>query len=369
MFPNQWIVETISDGYILHRPKADLKKVFIEATTRCNLHCVNCVRNAWDENLEDMSSETFEHIMEGLKELPELREVYFGGFGEPLLHPRILEMIEAVKSLGVRVSMSTNGTLLDEQKAEALIDLKVDRIFVSMDSTQAQLFGELRGGADFDLVVENVMRLRDIRERKGYRIPTIGLEFVLTRRNFGEVSHLPKLAKKLGASIILLTHLLPYTEVSAKEIAYGENGIELPRPEGWAVMAGDYVMWGTMSTPRSKWGATRRCRFIEDKGVVIAWDGGVSPCYALMHSYPYFVFGAKKKVKRYVLGNVNEKKLSEIWKEREYVLFRSKVRDFRFPSCVDCGANCDLRQANEDCWTNDPSCADCLWAQDIIRCP
>lgn len=38
-------------------------------------------------------------------------------------------------------------------------------------------------------------------------------------------------------------------------------------------------------------------------------------------------------------------------------------------TCVDCGLACDLAERNEDCWMNNPSCADCLWASDIIRCP
>lgn len=366
---DQWIVEHTSDGYALHRIAKDVRKVYLEVTTRCNLRCANCVRNTWNEELADMSAETFNRVMDSLRALPELREVYFGGFGEPLLHPEIEEMVKEVKSLGIRVSMSTNGTLLTEEKAKALVDAKIDRLFVSMDSARAQLFSELRGGADFDLVVENVKRIRDIRERKGSRMPTIGLEFVVTDKNINDIRNLPSLAREIGASIILLTHLLPHNEQATRQIAYGDDNIEIPRPEGWAVMAGDYVMWGTLSTPRNKWGAYRHCRFVNDKGIVIAWDGGISPCYALMHSYPYFVFGKRKRVKRYLLGNVNEKSLSDIWTSKEYVLFRSKVQNFRFPSCVDCGANCDLRQNNEDCWANSPSCADCLWAQDIVRCP
>jgi tungsten cofactor oxidoreducase radical SAM maturase len=366
---DRWIVEPTSDGYALHRIEKDVRGVYIEVTTRCNLKCSNCVRNVWDEPLADMEPETFERIMESLRELPDLREVHFGGFGEPLLHPDLPEMVKRVKALGVRVSLITNGTLLDEEKITALLNSKLDRLFVSMDSTQPDLFSEIRGGADLNLVLENLKRVRAWRDRKGSRMPTIGLELVVTDKNFNDIKKLPSLAREVGASIILLTHLLPHTEESASRIAYGENSTEIPQPEGWAVMAGDYVMWGTQSAPRSNWGAYRRCRFINDKRLVIGWDGGVSPCYALLHSYPYFIFGDRKQVTRYVLGNVNDGSLAGIWNSREYVLFRATVADFRFPSCVDCGANCDFRQKNEDCWANAPSCADCLWAQDIIRCP
>jgi MoaA/NifB/PqqE/SkfB family radical SAM enzyme len=88
-----------------------------------------------------------------------------------------------------------------------------------------------------------------------------------------------------------------------------------------------------------------------------------------MHSYDYFLYGRKKQVARYVLGNANERPLADIWTGEEYVTFREKVRDFRFPSCVDCGMDCTWAQENSDCWGNDPSCADCLWAQGIFHCP
>jgi len=365
----KWIVETIPDGYAIHRASDDIRKVFIEITTRCNLSCENCIRNAWSEPVGDMDMQTFERVMEDLGNLPELREVYFGGYGEPLLHPRFPEMLERIKSLGVRVTVTTNGTLLTEDKAEMLVSTPLDRLFVSVDSPRPDLFSEIRGGANLDTVVENLKRVKDLRDLSESRLPTIGLEFVITDRNFDDIKRLPALAKEVGASIVLLTHLLPHTEELARRIAYGKESREIPHPEGWAVVAGYYVMWGILSTPRNEWGANRRCRFVNEKGVVIGRDGGVSPCYALMHSYPYYIFGDRKEVTRYVLGNVNETPLQEIWKSREYVLFRANVRDFRFPSCVDCGLNCDIRQQNDDCWANTPSCADCLWAQDIIRCP
>lgn len=364
-----WIVERVSDGYALHRAVNDIKKVYLEVTTRCNLSCENCVRNAWDEPLRDMSPETFDRIMENLRALPELREVYFGGYGEPLLHPNIEEMVEQIKSLGVRVTLTTNGTMLTKEKVEALMNSHLDRLFVSIDSPRADLFSEIRGGADLDLVVENLKRVKTMRDERGSRLPTVGLEFVMTRKNLDDIHKLPDLAREVGASIVLLTHLLPHSEEMVDLIAYGTEEVEMPKSVGWAVVANFYVMWGILSTPRGRWGAYKRCHFVNDKGVVIGWDGGVSPCYALMHSYPCYIFGDKKQISRYVIGNLNDRSLTDIWTSREYTLFRSTVGDFKLPSCVDCGLNCDLRQQNADCWANEPSCADCLWVQDIIRCP
>jgi len=156
------------------------------------------------------------------------------------------------------------------------------------------------------------------------------------------------------------------------EILYGYE----PRPPfdagGWPVRLGAWVMWGTLDLPRMHWGAEQRCRFVQDRATVVGWDGGVTPCYALAHTYTYFAIdGRQKSVTRYELGNVTQQSLREIWTSEEYSRFRNEVRDFHFPSCPDCDLRetCDLRERNEGCWGWNPSCADCLWAQDIIRCP
>ena len=188
------------------------------------------------------------------------------------------------------------------------------------------------------------------------------------RRNIKEITELPKLASSLRAAFVLITNLLPHSEAMCREILY-DGTTELSSGVSWPVAHRTWLEWATVHRPNMRWGASRRCRFVEDKALVIGWDGKVSPYYALMHSYPYYIFNRTKEVTRYVLGDIHQKNLMSIWMSEEYVRFRAKVRTFDFPSCVDCGLACDIAENNEDCYTNAPSCADCLWAQDIIRCP
>ncbi|MGD2179390.1 MAG: hypothetical protein PVG71_16415 [Anaerolineae bacterium] len=63
----------------------------------------------------DMSEATFERVLAGLRDLPELGEVVFGGYGEPVAHPHTLDYVRPAKDLGVKVTVSTNDTLLDER--------------------------------------------------------------------------------------------------------------------------------------------------------------------------------------------------------------------------------------------------------------
>jgi len=366
------LLEETETGLTLHPLRVDVRKVYLEVTTRCNLHCRTCVRNVWGEPLEDMAPTTFDRLVAQLQDLPQLREVVFGGYGEPFAHPRILDYLAAVKGLGLKVTVSTNGMLLDEERAELLVRLGVDAVTVSLDGTDPDTYADVRRGADLRTVLDNIEELNRIKVEQRTSFPRLGIEFVALKQNVAELPDLLRLAGRLGANRAIVTHVLPHTPPMAAEALYSRDGAEsLPVPTGWPVKSGDWLLWGTMELPRMNWGAERRCRFITSKALVVGWDGGVSPCYALSHSYPYTIFGRRKEVTRYTLGNVNESTLAQRWTADEYVCFRAEVRRFNFPSCVDCDLRdtCDIAAANDGCWGWCPSCADCLWAQDIVRCP
>ena len=113
-----------------------------------------------------------------------------------------------------------------------------------------------------------------------------------------------------------------------------------------------------------------RCPFVEENSCFVKWNGELVPCMQLLHSsYTYF-YEEKRKVKRKSFGNVNQKSLEEIWRDKEYSMFREKVRSFDFPDCTLCDG-CDYRLENiQDCMYNElPTCGACLWAQGIARCP
>jgi len=98
----------------------------------------------------------------------------------------------------------------------------------------------------------------------------------------------------------------------------------------------------------------------------------VVPCYRFLHSYTEFIFGRKKEVIAHSFGNVFKEKLSDIWTSKDYEVFRYNVKNAIYPSCTDCSLRnvCDFTKDTEfDCWGDNPSCADCLWARGISKCP
>jgi sulfatase maturation enzyme AslB (radical SAM superfamily) len=111
-----------TNGLRLRPPVTRLAKIYLEPTSHCNLECRICIRHSWNEPTGKMSGSTFDRIVEGLRPFSRPPGVFFGGLGEPLAHPDIVDMIRRMKSLGCRAELITNGTLLNKSLSEQLID-------------------------------------------------------------------------------------------------------------------------------------------------------------------------------------------------------------------------------------------------------
>jgi tungsten cofactor oxidoreducase radical SAM maturase len=360
------------DGSIILLPRVpDLRKLYIEPTTLCNLKCHTCIRNVWEHPGGHMKLETFHALMEQLEAFPQLERVVFVGFGEPFTQPHILEMIQLVRQQDLKVTIVSNGLLLDQATLREIVRLGVDRLVVSLDGVTPETYAGVRG-ASLAKVLDNIRNLNEVKSEMDSLFPALGIEFVALRSNVAELERMSELASRLNASSVLVSNVLAYTDEMWDEILYGYEPRLPLRSGSWPVRADAWVMWGTLNLPRMQWGAEQRCRFVNDRAAVIGWDGAVTPCMALSQNYSYLtVDGQRKQVTRYELGNITEASLLEIWTSEEYCRFRGEVRDFHFPSCPNCDLrdNCDLRENNEACWGWNPSCSDCLWAQDIVRCP
>lgn len=87
----------------------------IELTNNCNLNCPNCPVPYLQREKGFMNDETFELSM---KYVPPRNQSHFiiHGFGEPLLHPKLIEYLQKMVDLDIKLVMSTNAVLLDAKK-------------------------------------------------------------------------------------------------------------------------------------------------------------------------------------------------------------------------------------------------------------
>ena len=363
-------------------------KVYLELTTECNLDCAMCIRHSWADEGGRMSDRTFEAALAGIVDMPSITTVSLSGFGEAMVHPAFWDVLARLKDAGLYVEVISNGLTLDGDAARRLIDLKLDKIIVSVDGVGEQSDQLLHAGL-FPTVSNNLKGLNVLRQSLNVTYPEIGLEFVATKRNIHELVKLKRLSWPLGFSTILVTNVIPHTPELAADTLYEHwNTASRTRAASpWAVTVDLPVMDPQAQVGRAiqrlsnggakvlvngaeVLGAPPQCRFITEGRFAIRWDGQVSPCLHLLHEHTYFYRGRAKHVVPYHLGNVTDRALGEIWRSDEYTDFRRRVRDFEFSPCLDCG-DCDLRSTNEEDCTDDqhPRCGECLWAAGLIQCP
>ena len=111
-----------------HKPESrrPFRVAQIEITSRCSTGCVFCPHDAlsktWVEG--DMSLAMYrEHIA---PYLDQFELVYLQGWGEPMLHPALWDMLRLAGGKGCRTGFTTNGANLREEQSRLLLELEVN---------------------------------------------------------------------------------------------------------------------------------------------------------------------------------------------------------------------------------------------------
>ncbi|WGS64301.1 tungsten cofactor oxidoreductase radical SAM maturase [Marinitoga aeolica] len=351
-------------GELILKPQKDLKKLYIELSSRCNLDCPMCFKNTFTDPEGFMSKGTFDKIIKDLKEFPEVDHIIFGGIGECTMNPHFLDMVRKVKNEGYMITITSNGYMLSDLLIMQLIDLKVDELVVSVET------GDV-GHPSFKYVEKLLEKFSKYKEQRNTGKPALSIETVLTKKNYMDFGNIVKSLLPYGIRKVVISNLLPVYEHFLGLELYSEDSkekdVELRKLISNAVTAKVSAV-----IPNFKLKTERHCNFIEKNATVIRWDGEVVPCYRFLHDGIEYVYGQKKEIKAYSFGNIEKNTLSEIWTSKDYTWFRYKVKNSLFPSCTDCDLKdgCQfVETTQQDCWGNEPSCADCLWWRNIIMCP
>lgn len=133
-----------------------IKDLRLSVTPRCNLHCLYCHPQGWEqpEPPGTVSVEETHHFISAMKLLG-LESVRFTG-GEPLIRKELPEMIAVAKELGIPdIAITTNG-LLFKRKARELLAAGLKRINLSMDSVTPGVFKTMTRGGEVKRVWEAI---------------------------------------------------------------------------------------------------------------------------------------------------------------------------------------------------------------------
>jgi len=348
----------------------DKKPVVVWNVTRaCNLKCIHCYAHAVARSRErELTTEQAKAMMDDLQGFG-VPVILFSG-GEPLVRPDLVELARYAVDKGMRAVISTNGTLISQEKAKALKKVGLSYVGVSLDGMEA-VNDQFRGkkGA-FKDAMKGIKNCQDV----GLKV---GLRFTINRINKKEIPRIFDLLEEENIPRVCFYHLVYAgrgSDLMEQDLDHEETrkavDLIMDRTEdlhdrGMAkeVLTVDnhsdgpylYLRMLKQRNPRAK-EVLELLKMNEGnnsgRGIgCISWDGSV-------HADQFW--------RHYTFGNILERPFSQIWTDLSnplMVKLKDKKRYVkgRCASCqwLDiCGGNFRVRAeaATGDLWAPDPAC-------------
>ena len=339
------------------------------ATKTCNLECIHCYADAetrrFRGELTTAEAETMIRDLAGIR-VPAL---LISG-GEPLVRPDVLDLAELAMSLGVRVTFSTNGTLIDAKKAQRIAKIGVAYVGISIDGAEERhdLFRG-RTGAFKDAV----RGIRNCREA-GIRV---GVRFTVTKQNMSEIDSVFELVEREGIGRLCLYHLVysgrgSYLAGIDLEVDEKRTLMEklILRVEGWNA-AGRPIEVMTVDNHADapfiyQWLLERDPQRAADALSLIRSNGGNRSGIAIGCIDSFGMVHPDQFTSNHTIGSIRERPFSEIWQDPRVELLaglrnRKALLEGRCASCrwlPCCNGNFRARAeaATGNYWESDPGC-------------
>ncbi len=193
--------------------------VKVKVNYGCNLKCEMCKH--WRETREaPISMDRFKEVISELAVLG-TRKIHFSG-GEPMLRPQLPDLVEYASQLGMRVTLTTNGTLIDKVKARRLVEAGLRGVNVSIDSPIRKTHEKIRGVEGSFKLTTKAVELFNKYSHKGKL--TVRINTVVSRNNYFSLATLPDLAHELGADGI---NLIPVDDHCGEHLSLRNKDIAL----------------------------------------------------------------------------------------------------------------------------------------------
>ena len=174
----------------------------IDLTNLCNHSCYFCIaKELRDTHKNTLDTEVVLNAIAQLKEMG-VKGISFTGGGEPLVHKDFYSILAKTHEMGIHTGLMTNGALL--QRYEELLR-NLNWIRVSVGAGNRELYQKIQGRDDFELVIQNVRSLAQVRKRT-QTVVNIGVRMLLDINNYHT---LPQLALALQDSGIDYIQVAP----------------------------------------------------------------------------------------------------------------------------------------------------------------
>lgn len=213
-------------------------QIIIDITEVCNLACIHCPHSDFKKSqyydARYLDPELNTKIVDEVKACGQGRTQYirYSSEGEPLVHPKGYEMIEyAVRNSGVYVTLTTNGTIMNERRTRKLLDAGVHMIDISIDALNADTYSKIRVNGDLEVTRSNVLNLISWVKQSGSPTKVV-VSFVEQPQNTHEMADFESYWKEQGADYVVIRrrHSAAGAVIDVANIMRKEQAHENRRP-------------------------------------------------------------------------------------------------------------------------------------------
>jgi MoaA/NifB/PqqE/SkfB family radical SAM enzyme len=289
------------------------KSIHVVLLNKCNLKCIMCPYHSpkytsyhtsdYFRNLKLMSEKVFLKIAEyaGKSGI----NLQFGQIEEPLMHKKIFDFLEIANKAGVPyIHMTTNGTLLDHDKADRLSRTGINSVMFSLDAATPEIYQKIRG-TNLVEVEKNIRYFLPLARKNGIQVM---VSFIMQTEAHNEREQFLEKWRHIGVDSVtyyVLAKHDPVTGTIIQDKQLYDKGKRYPCASPWVQS-------------------------------VVFPEGEVSLCCKTMS-----IVGWKGIVS---VGNLHEQSFDEIWSGARYNKVRSELLRNKFKEFDICG-DCEIWSA------------------------
>lgn len=263
-------------------------KLFLDISNHCNLRCIHCLSessplkkvNLNENQILRLVDECYKHGVFQIK---------IGG-GEPLLYPNFWDLIRKIRLVApnIRLSFTTNGTILNEEDAINIKKFECD-VSISLDGTE-KIHNFIRRSEIFNKVLcsIDILTKHDIFPTIRYTLMDINLNDVLPIYDYCIKNGLKIKVRRYKPTAIMEKYLLTYNKeyYSLVNILAGLESCDI-----------EDIMKNNQDTEKIFY-CSHDCG-AGFRSIYIDYNGNISPCVFLGENY--------------IIGNIKHENIKEIW--------------------------------------------------------
>lgn len=292
--------------------------IFWETTTECNLECIHCRRLNTSKELskKDLTTQEGYTFIDSIQQLNPSTILVFSG-GEPLYRRDIFELANYAVQKNLTVALATNGTLIDQDIAQKILQSGIHRVSVSIDGASPEVhdsFRQVKGSYDRALNGIKILKTSGISSQ---------INFTLAKHNIHQLEDIYNLALDLKLDALHFFMLVPVgcgVEISESQLLSPDKYEEILNwiyekskeqkiqikttcaPHYYRVIRQRAKQEGVVITPKTHGMSAMTKGCLAGTGVCfISHEGEVFPC-------GYFPLSS---------GNIRKNNLSSIWYKSE----------------------------------------------------